>query len=105
MIEPMLEMYRDARPGSCPADFRMEVIDCWRGPGVERANILGWIASDSDSDAMDMEEYDHYINLLEGDGATVATCTSSSPTSDAASCASLPRRPAAAAPGRAHESG
>ena len=34
--------------------------------GVERANILGWI--DSDSDAMDMEEYDHYINPLEGDG-------------------------------------
>jgi hypothetical protein len=57
-IEPMLEMYRDAR--SCPADFRLEVIDCWRG--VERANILGWI------DAMDMEEYDHYSNPLEGDG-------------------------------------
>ncbi len=40
MIEPMLEMYRDARPGSCPADLRLEVIDCWRGPGVERANII-----------------------------------------------------------------
>jgi cell division cycle 14 len=56
-IEPMLEMYRDAE--NSPADFRLEVIDCWRG--VERASILGWI------DAIDMEEYDHYKNPLEGD--------------------------------------
>jgi cell division cycle 14 len=56
-IEPMLEMYRDAQ--SCPANFRLDIIDCWRG--VERANILGWI------DAIDMEEYDHYNNPLEGD--------------------------------------
>jgi cell division cycle 14 len=56
-IEPMLEMYRDAQ--SSPASFHLEVIDCWRG--VERANVLGWI------DAIDMEEYDHYSNPLEGD--------------------------------------
>ena len=56
-IEPMLEMYRDAQ--STPADFRLEIIDCWRG--VERANALGWI------EEMDMEEYDHYNNPLEGD--------------------------------------
>ena len=56
-IESMFEMYRDAQ--STPADFRLEIIDCWRG--VERANDLGWI------EAMDMEEYDHYSNPLEGD--------------------------------------
>ena len=56
-IEPMLEMYRDAQ--SSPADFRLEVVDCWRG--VERSSILGWI------EAADMEEYDHYNNPLEGD--------------------------------------
>jgi cell division cycle 14 len=56
-IEPMLEMYRDAQ--SKPADFRLELIDCWRG--VERANDHGWV------EAMDMEEYDHYNNPLEGD--------------------------------------
>ena len=56
-IEPMLEMYRDAQ--SCPANFRLEIIDCWRG--VERANVLGWI------DVIDMDEYDHYNNPLEGD--------------------------------------
>ena len=56
-IEPMLEMYRDAQRS--PADFRLEIIDCWRG--VERANVLGWI------DEIDMEEYDHYNSPLEGD--------------------------------------
>ena len=56
-IEPMLEMYRDAQ--STPADFQLEIIDCWRG--IERANTLGWI------DAIDMEEYEHYNNPLEGD--------------------------------------
>jgi cell division cycle 14 len=56
-IEPMLEMYRDAQ--SSPADFRLEIIDCWRG--VERAYNMGWI------EEMDMDEYDHYNNPLEGD--------------------------------------
>jgi cell division cycle 14 len=56
-IESMLEMYRDAQRS--PADFRLEIIDCWRG--MERANVLGWI------DAIDMEEYDHYNSPLEGD--------------------------------------
>jgi cell division cycle 14 len=56
-IEPMLEMYRDAQ--CTPADFRLELIDCWRG--VERANGKGWV------EAVDIEEYDHYNNPLEGD--------------------------------------
>ena len=56
-IEPKLEMYRDAQ--STPTDFRLEVVDCWRG--LERANILGWI------EEFDMEEYAHYNNPIEGD--------------------------------------
>ncbi len=57
VIEPMLEMYRDAQ--STPPDFRLEVIDCWRG--LELANVLGWV------EGTDMDEYEHYNNPLEGD--------------------------------------
>ena len=56
-IESKLEMYRDAQ--SCTADFRLEVVDCWRG--LERANHLGWI------EAVDLEEYSHYSSPIEGD--------------------------------------
>ena len=56
-IEPKLEMYRDAQ--GCPTNFRLDVIDCWRG--LERANHLSWLQE------IDMGEYEHYSNPLEGD--------------------------------------
>ena len=56
-VEPKLEMYRDAQ--GCPTNFRLEVIDCWRG--LERANHLSWL------EEIDMGEYEHYSNPLEGD--------------------------------------
>ena len=56
-IESKLEMYRDAQHE--PADFRLELVDCWRG--LERANNLRWI------EEIDLEEYSHYNNPLEGD--------------------------------------
>ena len=56
-VEPKLEMYRDAQ--DCPTNFRLDVIDCWRG--LERANHLRWL------EEIDMGEYEHYSNPLEGD--------------------------------------
>jgi cell division cycle 14 len=56
-IESKLEMYRDAQHE--PADFRLELVDCWRG--LERANNLRWI------EEIDLEEYSHYNNPIEGD--------------------------------------
>jgi cell division cycle 14 len=56
-LESMMEMFRDAQ--SSTPTFRLNIIDCWGG--LERANDLGWV------EAMDMEEYAHYNNPLEGD--------------------------------------
>jgi hypothetical protein len=57
-LDPLLEMYRDAQ-SSANVDFRLELIDCWRG--LELAKSLGWLRS------FDIKEYLHYNNLLEGD--------------------------------------
>jgi cell division cycle 14 len=60
-FEPMIEMYRDAQ--STPATFRLELVDCWGG--LERANGLRWI------EEMDIKEYVHYNNPLEGGMNTI----------------------------------
>jgi cell division cycle 14 len=63
-----LEDFRDATYG--PADFRLRLIDCWRG--LARAQRLGWIAAPS-PDAptlwgmIDAAEYELYDNPLNGD--------------------------------------
>ena len=62
ILDPLLEMYRDAQT-SMTIDFRLELIDCWRG--LELARNLGWLRS------FDISEYLHYNNLLEGDLHTV----------------------------------
>jgi cell division cycle 14 len=54
---PQLEMYRDATFSEDP--FRLNLIDCWNG--FARARSLGWI------DMIDLDEYVHYDNPLEGD--------------------------------------
>ena len=58
ILDPLLEMYRDAQ-SSGTVDFRLELIDCWRG--LELAKSLGWLKS------FDIHEYLHYNNVLEGD--------------------------------------
>jgi len=56
-LEPQMEMYRDATFSEDP--FRLNLIDCWSG--FARARSLGWI------DMIDLDEYIHYDNPLEGD--------------------------------------
>ena len=58
ILTPLLEMYRDAQ-ASTTIDFRLDLIDCWRG--LELAKSLGWLKT------FDIHEYLHYNNLLEGD--------------------------------------
>ncbi len=52
-----MEMYRDATLSE--ANFRLTLLDCWGG--FTRASALGWF------DEIDLDEYVHYDNPLEGD--------------------------------------
>ena len=51
--------FRDPSMGVCT--FHVTVVDCLRG--VYKAALLGWI----DFDTFDLEEYDHYESVENGD--------------------------------------
>ena len=57
LLLPQLEMYRDATFSS--DTFRLSLLDCWSG--FVHAIGLGWL------DHIDLDEYAHYDNPLEGD--------------------------------------
>ena len=56
-LMPHLEMYRDATFSE--SRFRLTLLDCWQG--LVQARALGWL------DQIDLDEYAHYDNPLEGD--------------------------------------
>ena len=62
----LLERYRDAT--YAPADFGLELIDCWRGLAKGKAH--GWIAYAPAGymlGSIDIDEYRHYDSPLNGD--------------------------------------
>ena len=67
-LEPeQYEEYRDATHSE--PDFRLALIDCWRG--LERGKTLGWVDRPSDEEYMwgqiDQDEYSHYDRPINGD--------------------------------------
>jgi cell division cycle 14 len=56
-LSPHLEMYRDATFSK--TTFRLRPVDCWHG--FVKARSLGWL------EQIDLDEYVHYDNPLEGD--------------------------------------
>ena len=63
----MTEAYRDAT--FAPSDFDLTVMDCWRG--LVKGMELGWLELPTTEEflwgAIDIDEYDHYDNPLNGD--------------------------------------
>ena len=67
-LEPsMVEAYRDAT--FAPSDFDLTLSDCWRG--LVRGMDLGWLDLPREEDPLwgciDVDEYDHYDDPLNGD--------------------------------------
>mmetsp|Transcript_52794 Transcript_52794/g.138914 ORF Transcript_52794/g.138914 Transcript_52794/m.138914 type:complete len:349 (-) Transcript_52794:2051-3097(-) len=62
----VFEPFRDASSG--PVDFVLSLLDCWRS--VEHGREIGWIGMPKQPDIwgmIDIVEYEHYANPLNGD--------------------------------------